>query len=204
MQAGGDGDAVADLSADVEARVGVFAGFDGGEHAFVAEVVLGNRLRPEIMAEENGIAGEAEELAEVGEDFGEEAVGRSAGDFGLARAAGEDGEGDVTVGRATGEERGGEEGSEDFFVFECGYECAEAVEWVGDLFAAEAEEERGDGRMDDTGERGERAFGEGAVVGGGEGEFREGVAGEGEDDGGEIFGDDVAGGWDPGKLRVEG
>jgi len=183
LEAGGDGDAVADLSADVETRVGVLAGFHGGEESFVAEVVLGNRLGPGVVAEEDGIAGDAEELAKIGEDFGEEAVGRERGDFGLAGAAGEDGEGDVADGRAIRKEAGGEEGAEDFFVFECGDEGAESIEWMRDLVAAETEEERGDGWMDDLGERGERAVGEGAVVVGREDEFREGVGGEREDDG---------------------
>lgn len=88
METGGDGDAVADLSTDVEAGVGVFAGFDRGEEAFVAEVVLRDGVRPGVVTEENGIAGDAEELAEIGEDFGEEAFGRECGDLGLAGAAG--------------------------------------------------------------------------------------------------------------------
>ena len=169
--------------------MGVFARLDRGEEAFVAEVVLGDGVGPDVVAEEDGVAGDAEELAEVGENFREEAVGGEVREVGLAGAAGEDSEGDVAVGGTAGEEAGGEEGAEDFAVLEGGDEGAESIEWMRDVFAAEAEEEGGDGRMKNVGERGERAFGERAVIGGGDGESGEGVGGEREEDGGETFGE---------------
>src|SRR5262249_36951022 len=103
-----------------------------------------------------GFAFHAEKDAQVFAGECDEFVVRERGQFGIAFAADVRGEGEVAGGRAIWEKRGGKNRAENFEPLDFGNEHSKALAGVGNVFAAKAQDEAGNGWITDFAETVER------------------------------------------------
>jgi hypothetical protein len=148
----GDGDAAAVTAGEHEAGPGDFGRVKAGEDLAIVEIVLRNGALPANEAAEGGRAVEVEEFFQIVGDEVEEGVVGKGGEFGMARAADESGEGDLAVGSAAGKNRGSEERAEDVEWLDGRNEHTEAIERMADGGTGITEDGDGDGGMFEAGE----------------------------------------------------
>ena len=102
LDAIGQGNAVAHISADEKAGMVNFATGHRLKKTFVTDIVLRNGFGPERVMRENGLSRYAEKLAQIGQDAVEQKGRRQPRGFGLSRAPHENSQGRMTIGCAPG------------------------------------------------------------------------------------------------------